>query len=61
MKGELVAQIIAKFVELRAKTYGYLMDNGSEDKKSKNRKIVIKNLNLKIVKNVQNQLNLKIK
>ena len=37
------------------------MDNGSEDKKSKNRKIVIKNLNLKIVKNVQNQLNLKIK
>ena len=52
MKGELVAQIIAKFVELRAKTYGYLMDNGSEYKKSKNRKIVIKNLNLKIVKNV---------
>ena len=27
-----------KFVGLRAKTYSYLIDDGSEDKKAKNRK-----------------------
>ena len=32
-----------KFVRLRAKTYSYLMDDGKEDKKSKDRrKYVIK-------------------
>ena len=33
MKDELDRKIITKFVELRVKTYGYLIDDGSEDKK----------------------------
>ena len=33
MKNELVAKIMTKFVGLRAKTYSYLTDDGSEDKK----------------------------
>ena len=35
MKDELVGKIRTKFVALRAKTYRSLIDNGSEDKKSK--------------------------
>ena len=36
-------KIIIKFVELRAKTYGYLIDDDSEDKKAKDaKKCVIK-------------------
>ena len=31
---------MAKFVGLRAKTYSYLIDDGSEDKKQKAQKIV---------------------
>ena len=38
MKEELGRKIMTKFVELRAKTYSYLIDDGSEDKKSKGRK-----------------------
>ena len=38
MKGELDGNIMAKFVGLRAKTYSYLVDDGSEDKKAKNTK-----------------------
>ena len=34
MKDELGGKIMAKFVWLRAKTYSYLTDDGSEDKKS---------------------------
>ena len=33
MKGKLVEKIMKKFVELKAKTYGYLMGDCSEDKK----------------------------
>ena len=35
MKDELGGKIMAKFVELWAKTYSYLIDDGSEDKKGK--------------------------
>ena len=36
-----------KFVELRAKTYSYLIDGGSEYKKSKRNKNVCQKTNLK--------------
>ena len=43
MKDELGRKIMAKFVGLRAKTYMYLMDDNSEDKKAKStKKCVIK-------------------
>ena len=35
MKDELGGKIMIKFVRLRAKTYNYLTDDGSEDKKGK--------------------------
>ena len=44
MKNELGGKIMIKFVELRAKTYIYLIDDGSEDKKKQKvqKKCVIK-------------------
>ena len=43
MKDELGRKIIIKFVGLRVKTYSYLIDDGSEDKKAKGtKKCVIK-------------------
>ena len=43
MKDELGTKIMKKFVWLRAKTYSYLIDDGSEDKKVKStKKCVIK-------------------
>ena len=36
MKDELGEKIKTKFVGLRAKTYSYLIDDGSEDKKKEN-------------------------
>ena len=43
MTDGLGGKIITKFVELRAKTYSYLIDDGSEDKKAKGtKKCVIK-------------------
>ena len=43
MKNELGRKIIVKFVGLRAKTYSYLIDDASEDKKAKGtKKCVIK-------------------
>ena len=38
MKDELGGKILTKFVELRAKTYSYLIDNGNKDKKAKDTK-----------------------
>ena len=43
MKDELGEKIMKEFVGLRAKTYSYLIDDGSEDKKAKGtKKCVIK-------------------
>ena len=43
MKGELGGKIMTKFFGLRAKTYGYVIHVGSEDKKVKGtKKCVIK-------------------
>ena len=45
MKDELGGKIMTKFVGLRAKTYSYLLDNGSEGKKAKGTlKCVIKQI-----------------
>ena len=38
MKDELGRKIMTKSVGLRLKTYIYLLDDGSEDKKAKDRK-----------------------
>ena len=56
-------KIMTEFVRLRAKIYSYLIDDGSEDKKAKGTKkyVIRKNLNLKMIKTVQKQLNLLIK
>ena len=48
-----------EFVRLTAKTYSYLTDDGSEDKKAKGTKKCV--INLKIIKTVQKQLNFRIK
>ena len=40
IKDELGDKIATKFVRLRAKTYSYLIDDGSEDKKNKRHKKV---------------------
>ena len=54
---------MTRFVGLRANTYSYLIDEGSEHKKAKGPKksVIEEKLKLKIIKSVQKKLNLKIK
>ena len=54
MKDELVGKIMKKFVGLKAKTFSYLIDDGSEGKKAKGTKscVIKRQLNLKIIKTV---------
>ena len=40
MKDELGGSFMTNFFELRAKTYSYLIDDGSKDRKTKGRKSV---------------------
>ena len=51
MNGELVGKIMTKFLGLRAKTYSYLIDDGSEGKKQKTQTSMssTEKLSLKIV------------
>ena len=53
MKDELGRKITTKFVGLRAKTYSYLVDDGSEDKNAKGFKnCVIKKLKFENFKKI---------
>ena len=52
MKDELGGKVMTKFVGLTGKTYNYLIEDGGEDKKSKDTKmcVVKDNLSLHIIK-----------
>ena len=47
MKDELGREIMTNFVGLRAKTFSYLIDDGSEDNEAKVRKKCVKKRKLK--------------
>ena len=58
MKGKLGG---LEFFGLRAKTYSYLIDDDSEDKKGTKICIIKRKIQLKIIKTASKQLNLKVK
>ena len=62
MKAELDRKTVKGFAELRAKASSCLTDNNDEDEKAKGTKqcVIIINLNSKIIKTVQKQLELKV-
>ena len=53
MKGELSGQIMIQFAELRTQTYSYLIDDSSQDKKTKGTKncVIKRKLKFKNYKN----------
>ena len=63
IKDEFGGKIMTKIVGLRAKTYSYLIDDGSEDKKAKGTKSVSSKdiLILKVIKTAQQHLKLRVK
>ena len=63
MKDELSGKIMTKFARVRAKIYIYLIDDGSEDKKTKGRKkrVIKKQIKFKNYKTILQQLNLRMK
>ena len=55
MKDELGGKIMKEFVGLRPRTYSYLTDNGSEDKKAKDtKKCVIRLIHKVLEKTIMN-------
>ena len=58
MKGR---KVMTKFVGLRGKTYSYLMDDSSEDKKTKAKMCVIKKPNFENYKSCLEATHLRIK
>ena len=50
MKGKLGGKIMKEFFGLRAKTYSYLIDDDSEDKKGTKICIIKRKIQLKIIK-----------
>ena len=63
MQDQLGRKFMKEFVGLRPKTYSYLLDDSSEDKKVKGTKkcVIKRKLQLEDYKNCLEQLNLKIK
>ena len=63
LKDELGGRIMKEFVGLRPKTYIYLIEVGSQDKKVKSTKkcVIKRKINFEDYKNYLEKLNLKIK
>ena len=55
MRNKLGGKIMTKFVALRAKTYSYLIDDGSKDKKAKETKKCLMKINFEL-ENYKNHL-----
>ena len=55
MRNKLGGKIMTKFLALRAKTYSYLIDDGSKDKKAKETKKCLMKINFEL-ENYKNHL-----